>query len=322
MSVPALIGDIGGTNCRLALYRPGEGIAGRWRARRADFPGLEAAIAHYLRALPAAERPRRAALAVAAPIAGDEVLMTNTGWTFSVRGMRAALDLDELRVLNDFAALALALPVLAPADRLAIGPERVPGPGPLAVLGPGTGLGTALSVPAAGHWVAVPGEGGHVSLAALNRREAAVIERLRLRFDHVSAERLLSGPGLLLLYRTLAEVSRRGPRAEDPEQVSRGALDGSDELAADALDMFFKMLGSTAGNLALSAGARGGVYLAGGILPPLREALQRSGFRERFIAKGRFREYLDPLPTWLITHPHPAELGLAALLDGLGEVSP
>lgn len=322
-----LVADIGGTHIRLA-WLEGPGAAQPARDTRvlpcADFPGVEAAIRHYLQAtgVPA---PRQAALGIANPVTGDEVRMTNRSWHFSQRQLRQALGLERLVVINDFTALALALPLLDPALlRQVGGGPGVPGAA-VALIGPGTGLGVSGLVPASGPAnalsaaapvAAIAGEGGHVTLAAETALEFQVIEQLQRRYGHVSAERVLCGQGLVDLYHALLALQGGGGvDLHDPAEVSARALDGSDPRAVQTLQMFGGWLGSVAGNLALTLGARGGVYLGGGIVPRLGDGFLRSPFRARFEAKGRFRDYLAPIPCWVIdAQANPALLGLARVL--------
>ena len=189
---------------------------------------------------------------------------------------------------------------------------------PRAVLGPGTGLGVAGLVPGgAGRLCIVAGEGGHVTLAAGTPREAAVLAQLQQRFGHASAERALSGPGLVNLYDAIGVLDARPTRTLQPDEVVTGALLGADPACREALQLFGALLGSEAGNLALTLGARGGVYLGGGIVPRLGTAFDALPFRERFEAKGRFRSYLERIPTFVITAPTPALQGAANALDAL-----
>ncbi|MEJ2760354.1 MAG: glucokinase [Gammaproteobacteria bacterium] len=305
-----LIGDIGGTHSRLALA--GAGIRKVKVYDNAGFTGLDAIIEDYLQRLAAAERPASAALAVACPVGGDKVRLTNLGWGFSIEDYRRRFGFDTLHVLNDFAAAAMAIPALGPGDVVTIGGgEALPGR-PVGVIGPGTGLGVAALVPWGETWIPVAGEGGHVTLPPATDEEDRIIAALRRRRGHVSAERLLSGPGLALLYQVLAGTEGEVPA---PEAITRLALSNEDPLAARALDHFLAMLGTVAGNLALTLGAQGGVYLAGGILPDIAGRLQDSLFRERFVDKGRYREYLEAIPTQLITRDNPALLGLKRYLQ-------
>ncbi|MBY0430571.1 MAG: glucokinase, partial [Rhodospirillales bacterium] len=261
--------------------------------------------------------PRRAAFAVASPVLGDEVGLTNHTWRFSIRRTGEMLRLDTLNVVNDFTAVALSVRSLGSGDVVAVGGgAAVPGT-PIAVIGPGTGLGVSALVPVGETWVALATEGGHVTMAARDEDEDAVISWLRRRHrGHVSAERVLSGPGLSNLYDALAAVQGRQVESLPPSEITRRGLAGECDLCRASLDMFFGMLGTVVGNLVLSLGARGGVYIAGGILPRIKDAFVASRFRERFEGKGRFMDYLGPVPVWLVTHPYPAFLGLEGLVRG------
>lgn len=306
--------DIGATNTRCALLDDkGQELAPE-EFENADFTSLSGVLRIYLDHRRASDRPTRAALAVAAPIVGDEVRMTNIGWRFSQSALKEELELKHLQVVNDFAAVAWALPLLKPSDVVRIGGgESVPR-APLATLGPGSGLGVSALVPATDGWAAVTGEGGHATMPAATREEQDVLALLRERFDgHCSAERVLSGPGLVNLYVALAELAGRGQPTVNPEDVTHLAKQG-EPLARKTLAMFFAMLGTIAGNLAVTTGARGGVFIAGGIVPRLVEQLRKSDFRARFEAKGRYRDYLAPIPTQVITAPLPAFRGLKYLL--------
>jgi len=306
--------DIGATTTRCALIDDkGQELAPE-SFENSDFTGVAGVLSVYLDHRRASDRPTRAALAVAAPIAGDEVQMINIAWRFSQRELQETLRLKRLQVVNDFAAIAWAMPLLTPADVVRIGGgESVPRT-TLAALGPGSGLGVSALVPAADGWALMAGEGGHVSMPAATREEQDVIALLRDRFDgHCSAERVLSGPGLVNLYVTLAELAGRGRPTVTPEDVTNLARQ-SEPLARKTLAMFFAMLGTVATNLAVTTGARGGVYIAGGIVPRLVEQLAKSEFRARFEAKGRYRQYLAAIPTHVITAPLPAFRGLKYLL--------
>jgi glucokinase len=268
----------------------------------------------YLEHRRASDRPTRAALAVAAPILGDDVQMINIGWRFSQRELKKALGLKRLQLVNDFAAIAWGLPQLTAADVAKIGGGDGVPRATLAALGPGSGLGVSALVPAGDGWAVMSGEGGHVSMPAATAEEQDVIALLRERFDgHCSAERVLSGPGLVNLYVALGELAGRGRPTVTPADVTHLARQG-EPLARKTLAMFFAMLGTVAANLAVTTGARGGVYIAGGIVPRLLEQLGKSEFRARFEAKGRYRQYLAPIPTHVITAPLPAFLGLKHLL--------
>ena len=303
-----LIADIGGTNARFALAS-GDRIHDARLYACADFPDIDSAARRYLSECNA--KPSEAAFAVAAPLHGDAVRMTNHVWRFSVRAVREALGLEQLIVLNDFTALALSLRHL-PADELQqVGGRSSTPNAPVALIGPGTGLGVSGLVPARDQWIPLQGEGGHVTLAAMDDREAAVLAELRVRFGHVSAERVLSGPGLVHLYQALCKLDGNPAVLQSPADISRQGVDGSDAMARAALDMFCAMLGTTTGNLVLTLGAVGGAYIGGGIVPRLTGFFEHSAFRRRFEDKGRYVEYLAPVPVFVIHTELPALVGLA-----------
>jgi glucokinase len=309
-----LVGDIGATNARFGLVSP-DGAVLHWRTHACEnYPTIDAALAEYLGERGGLPTPRQAAIAVASPVTGDLVAMTNHPWRFSVAALRAHFGFERLEVINDFTAQALALPHLAPDQRLPVGGGS-PAPGaPLAVLGPGSGLGVSGLVPCGAGWVALTGEGGHATMAPASDRESAVLDHMRRRFDHVSAERLLSGPGLVNLYGTLAEIDRIPSKGYTAAQITDLGMRGEDAVCAEATEFFCAMLGTVAGNLALTLGSRGGVFVAGGIVPRLGDYFVQSPFRARFEAKGRFESYLAAIPTYVVTYPLAAFVGCAALL--------
>lgn len=309
----ALLADIGGTNARFALLRNGR-IGEIERYAVAAHPDLASAARHFLAGLRPAVAVDRAAIAVAGPVSHGEARLTNANWQVSARALSHAFGWSPVAVLNDFAAIALALPRLRADDLVPIGNGEAEGGAPLAVLGPGTGLGVAGLIPTRPAPVPLVTEGGHVTMPAADDDDALVIGRLRQRYGHVSAERILSGHGLVTLYGVLAEFEGREAPEVDAAAVVDAACRGDDALARAALDRFCAMLGTVAGDLALTVGARGGVYIAGGMVPRFIGLLRASEFRERFEAKGRFREYLAAVPTWVVTRPDPTFLGLAAAL--------
>ncbi len=321
---PWLLADIGGTNARFGWLDesstevvhvrtlPTAGHAGPAEAARAYLAQLAQTLG------PAYRAPRGGAFAVATAVGDDRIAFTNNGWNFSCSATQAQLGLDQLLLLNDFEALALSLPRLAPGQKRAIGPTPAAARGALAVIGPGTGLGVAGLVPTAHGWVAVPGEGGHASLSPADDFESALLAAVRREFAHVSAERLLSGIGLPVLHRAVAEVLGRPGATLAAEDIVERGLAGHDEVCAQTLDSFCALLGSFAGNVALVLGARGGVYIGGGIVPRLGERFFASRFRERFEAKGRFQSYLQAIPTALITDTLAALGGAAMALEQHG----
>jgi glucokinase len=316
MSAPdvGLVGDIGATNARFALVEPDGNMTPARVYALNDHASLADALDAYLAEESRRSPPAQAVLAVASPVTGDQVTLTNHPWTFSIEAVRRRYGLRRLRVLNDFAATALAIPHLGISDRVQIGRGAPVEGAPAGLIGPGTGLGVSLLIPTPGGGMPIEGEGGHVTMAAADARESAVLELMRARYDHVSAERVLSGPGLVNLYNALCELAGMPAASFKPAQITNPRTWSEDVRTRDATAMFCAMLGTVAGNLALTYGARGGVYIAGGIVPRLGPTFERSEFRARFEAKGRLRSYLVAIPTYLIVRPIPALLGAAALL--------
>ena len=315
---PRLLGDIGGTHARFAWQADAQGALTNVASYACgDFLSLEDTIRRYL-ADHGKTAPPACGIGIANPINGDQIRMTNHHWSFSIEALRAALGFERLRVINDFTALALGLPSLSARDLHPVGPGQAVSGAPIAVIGPGTGLGVSGLLPASdGQWVAITGEGGHVSLSAANSREWQVIEWLSRRFGHASAERALSGPGLVNLYEACCALDGQTAQVLSPPEVLARARDGSDAACAQALQLFLALLGSVAGNLALTLGARGGVYIGGGIVPRLLDQIAGSALRERFEAKGRFRDYLRKIPLLVIdTTTSPALMGASRALDG------
>lgn len=312
----ALLADIGATNARFALLQDGN-IGEVLHLPVADHATCYSAIAAALQALGSAQVPQTAVLAFAGPVEEARAVMTNAGWETTVGELRRRFGFSQVRLLNDYAALALGLDRLGADDLLAIGGPAPGGalPGTLAVLGPGSGLGVAALLPAKPYPLPLISEGGHVTLPATDRLEADLIAELRQELGHVSAERLLSGPGLANIHQGLARLQGERVAALDPAEVTRRGLDGADRLCRLALERFCLLLGTFAGDVALSFGARGGIFLGGGILPRFPDFLAASGFRARFEEKGRFRDYLADIPTWLITRPNAAFVGLAAAAE-------
>lgn len=317
-----LVADIGGTHARFALLDDQGERHGLKTLRCDDFDRLDQAIEHYL-ATAAVEaglsalRPRRAALAVATPISGDQLRLTNRQWTFSVAALRQQLGLERLLVINDFTALALALPQLNASQLRQVGAGEVVADRAKGLIGPGTGLGVAGVLPTPAGWVPLESEGGHVTYSPVNTQEAQLVEVIRAERGHVSAEALLSGQGLVNLFRAMLVLNNQLkpdkplPTAAD---ITQRALAGECGYSQRVMEAFCAMLGTVSGNLALTLGARGGVYLGGGIVPRVADYLVHSCFRERFMDKGRFRDYLAAIPCFIITEPYPAFAGLRAAL--------
>jgi glucokinase len=268
---PRLVGDVGGTNARFAWQAArGAALSDVATLRCADHASLDAAVQRYLDSFEHA-LPRWAAIGIANPVVGDRVQMTNHHWTFSIEEVRRTLGLQRLLVINDFTALALSLPALGPDDVRPIGAGQPVAAAPLGLLGAGTGLGVSGLLPASGGQRAIPinGEGGHVTLAAATDREDAVVRVLRQRYGHASAERALSGPGLVNLYDAVCALDGAAAGSLDAPTITQRAIANTDRHCREVLDLFFSFLGTVAGNLALTLGARGGMYVGGGIVPRL-----------------------------------------------------
>ena len=301
---PFLVADVGGTNARFALGDD-RGFGDVTTFATESFDGPASAIRAFL----GGAAPRAAAIACAGPVENGSARLTNAGWLVDAALLRAELGVEDVVVINDFAAVAWAIPELAEEDVVAVG-RGVAEPGaPALALGAGTGLGVAAYVPCGDAATVVSGEGGHVTMPASTERESEMLSAFRRRLGHVSAERLLSGDGLARLHEW-----HGGPPGRSPAEITDAAASDADIVARQALNAFCAMFGTVAGDLALAFGARGGVYIAGGIVPRIADYFAASEFRRRFEAKGRFQDYLAGIPTRIVRHPHPALAGLTGLL--------
>jgi glucokinase len=314
---PRLLADIGGTYARLTLESAaGVFEHGAW-LRCAEHADLHSAVAAYLGGLPAgaAGQIQHAAIAIANPVAGDDVRMTNyPSWHFSIEQMRQRLNLETLLVVNDFTALAMALPRLAPGQRRQVGGGRARERSVVGLIGAGSGLGVSGLIPASDGWVALGTEGGHASFSPHDERELAILRHGWTQFPHMSFERLLSGPGLELIHRALNERAGLAPEPLRAPEITRRALDHGDAVCLETLDAFCAVLGTAAANLAVTLGALGGVYIGGGIVPRLGEYFDRSPFRARFEEKGRLGDYVKGIPTYVITAEGATFVGASAIL--------
>lgn len=320
MTKYALVGDVGGTNARLALCETETGAISQAKTfSTADYDSLEAVIRFYLE-----EQKQEivdGCIAIACPVTDDWVEMTNHDWAFSTSKMKANLGFEHLEIINDFTAVSMAIPMLTEQDVMQFGGSLAVKDKPIAVYGAGTGLGVAHLVHVDKRWVSLPGEGGHVDFAANSEEEDMILEVLREELGHVSAERILSGAGLVNLYRAMVKADGRVPENLKPKDVSQRALDDSCTDCRRALAMFCVVMGRFGGNLALNLGTFGGVYIAGGIVPRFLEFFKASGFRAAFEDKGRFKDYVQNIPVFLITHDQPGLLGAGAhLRQTLGSV--
>lgn len=312
----ALLADIGGTNVRLATLTADGHIENVESWLTAFYPDIGAAVRAYADATGLKLPVPAIAVCAAGPLKGDRIDLTNCAWKISLAELTAASGASSTVLVNDFAAVAHAVPGLSCADIEKIGGGDPLPAAPKVALGPGTGLGVASVVAdGRGGWVAMPGEGGHADLAPTNDREIAVVYQLMREFGHVSVERVLSGPGLETLYLALASLDglklNAKPIAYD---IAKAARAKSDAAAVEAVSLFTGWLGSVAGNLALTLGAQGGVYIAGGIVPQWGDLFDRALFRRRFEAKGRMRGFLAPIPCYAVTAKDLAFRGLAALV--------
>lgn len=308
-----LVGDVGGTNARFALARM---VNGRPRLEHFEsfpaetHPTFLDGVKAYLDGCPV--KPTGGVIAVAGPVTDGAIDLTNSPWRVS-EGELQILGLNPIRLINDFEALAWGAPVV-PEDELASlgGPAQGDPHAAIALVGPGTGFGvSALARDAHGREMALPSEGGHACFAPGDEVEDAVLRILRRRYDRVSIERLICGPGLLNLHRALAEIDGRETHIDDPAQITAQALEDPTSPCGATLARFCAMLGAVAGDIALTTGARGGVYIAGGIAPRILPFIQASPFRRRFERKGRFQDYMAAIPTKVILHRHAALLGAA-----------
>lgn len=315
MAVARLLADIGGTNVRFALQRGAEPATEIMVLATEDYAALDQAALSYLARIGRPADLKLGAFAIASPITGDLVSMTNLPWRFSTEEVRRALGFDALLVVNDFVAVAHGVPYLPTTELIQVGGEQ---PVPLeqkALIGPGTGLGTSGLVPSKDQWIVLEAEGGHVTMAPANDRESTILAQLRPVYGHVSAERVVSGMGLVNLYTAIAGLEGRPTENLEPPDITRKAAQGTCPICKEAVDTFCAMLGTIAGNLVLTLGARGGLYIGGGIVPKLGEVFFQSGFRRRFEEKGRFQSYVAPVPAYVIVSKYPAFIGLQHILD-------
>lgn len=306
-----LIADIGATNARFALA-DSRGFYAEKILACADFPNLDDAMKAYLS--DAGEKVSHAAVAMAGPVNGDWFEMTNNPWKFSVADVRNKVGLDNFHLLNDFEAVALAIPHIKPEHLVKIGGGEIEAGKTIGIVGPGTGLGVAGLFWDGKDYRPNPCEGGHITMAARTQREFDIFRTLRYKYTHVSAERVCSGKGLQNIYNAIRTLDGRDeiPADLDPAEISRRALDQSCPVCVEVLDKMMGFLGTIAGDLAVTLGAKGGIYIAGGIPAKLGDLFLNSRFRTEFENKGRMSEYLKNIPTYLITHPMIAFVGLQA----------
>jgi glucokinase len=308
----AVLADIGATNARFALLVGSDLVAAETYAV-ADYASPVEAMRAFLAGPASGHRPQRALIAAAGPVDNGRISLTNASWVVDSVRIAKGLNLQDVKVLNDFEALGWSLPALRHDHLVTLGGPQQAERGTMAVLGPGTGFGLAALAHGRQEEIVLVTEGGHATLSSENRREDAVILALRRQLHHVSVEGVLSGPGLTHLYHAIARADGKSVPPRDNSEIIDHALADDCEVSRETLELFCAFLGSAAGNAALTLGARGGVFIGGGIAPRFTDFLRRSAFRERFEAKGRMSAYLARIPTAVIIHPMPAFIGLEYL---------
>ena len=305
-----LIADIGGTNARFALFSKEQGVHRQMVLPCAEYDEITAAIDAYLQSIGEPDIAE-AAIAIAVSIVGDQVTMTNHHWSFSIEELKQKMRFKKLIVKNDFTALAMSIPRLSESDFSQVGgvvddeKHTV-----LAVLGAGTGLGVSGLIPYGELWIPLEGEGGHATVSPSNAREMEIVKACWKNYPHVSAERLVSGMGLQNLYCAICELEGAVAEEFTPRDISILGIRQTDPYCAEALNTFCGLLGSMAGDLVLTLGAYQGVYIGGGIVPQLGDYFEKSSFRERFEAKGRFKGHLEQVPAFVIKAKNPALYGI------------
>ena len=312
-----MVGDIGGTNCRLAVYDPSSGLIDEIRIMPvADFRSLDEAINTYRDALPS-HTFSDASVSIANPIVGDRIAMTNAHWDFSIEETRKSSHLERLIMLNDWESVALSLPILQDSDLERINDRPANVSGTRALCGVGTGLGVAGLVAAKdGTWVPVAGEGGHVSFSPVDEEESQILNTLMGSHDHVSFEKILSGPGLVGLHQAIAAIGGASVEKFTPKQIVAHAASRDDPVCKKTLEVFCGILGNFAGNLCLTLGATGGIYVGGGVIQKIDEAgaFERERFLDRLTLKGRLSGWLQDIPAYLLKSPYAGLIGSAAAL--------
>jgi glucokinase len=318
---PRILADIGGSSASFGLETAFNQIEAIWVAECEHYPTLGAAMVAYLSqpgtVAAGGYQARFAGIAIANPIDGDWVTMTNHHWSFSIEAVCSQFSLKSLVVVNDFTALASALPYLAPEHKHQIGGGIVRNGATIGLVGADAGLGVSGLVPAGDRWIAIDSEGGHATFAPMNEREIDILRYARRYHEHVSSERLVSGIGLALVYRALCERARVEPQPIGTAEIMERGVHRLDPVCEETLLAFCEMLGTVAGNVALTLGAKGGIYIGGRTVLKMSEFFERSGFRARFEQKGRFSDYLAHIPTYVITEKYPALIGMSAMLSAV-----
>lgn len=314
MKLYNVVADIGGTNIRLGYFDENDQVIGLEVYQCNKFDSLEMVLRHYFSEKGLDDGKINACLAIACPVEDDWIRMTNLPWQFSKSELKASLGLNELIMINDYTAIALAITELDDSQKVKVGQGEPVAQKPIAICGPGTGLGVANLVYADGRWVSLGGEGGHVDFAPVNDTEVEILRFLQKKYKRVSVEQLLSGLGLEQMYQALCDIKGEPELPLTAADISSRALDNRCPICRQTLEQFCKTLGSFAGNLALTMASFGGVYIAGGIVPRFIEFFEQSEFRRRFEHKGRFEDFCRSIPTYVITESQPGIIGAAVCL--------
>ena len=315
-----LVADIGGTNIRLAITDKDNNINEIETYQCQDFPHLSNVIHHYLKEKSLLNYQVNACLAIACPVDTDSISMTNLPWKFSQKQLKEKLKLHSLTLINDYTAIAMAIPLLSEEQKIKIGQGEAENKQPIAVCGPGTGLGVANLVNINNHWHCLGGEGGHTDFAPVDELDVKIFQQLTTTKKRISYEQLLSGYGLEQIYQALVVINNQDATSAEQSKlsakdISTQAIAGTCPICQQALSQFCKVLGSFSGNLALTTGSFGGVYIAGGIVPRFINYLKSSEFRTRFETKGRMSHLNEQIPTYIITESQPGLIGAAAYLN-------
>lgn len=317
MGTKAILADIGGTNARFAMLDEAGNISQLKILPTEKYTYFADAFRDYLQQINWQGAIEKAVFCVGAPVAGDLISFPNSHWHIKQQEISTQFNIQKLKIINDFTAVALSLPHIPEGSLVKIGEGEIVGGNAKAVLGPGTGLGVGGLVPdGKGGWSPISGEGGHVTLPCVEPREFAIVQQLlAAKYSHVSAERLVSGKGIVNMYNAICAIEGEKPLYESAEEISAHGVSAKCKICAEVMERFCAMLGTVAGNLALTLGARGGVYIAGGITPKILDYFKASQFRTRFENKGRSKTYMALIPTYIITYDNPSFLGLKALAE-------
>ena len=309
-----LVADIGGTNLRIGTTDIKGNISNLKLYQCNQFSGLAEIIQDYLSQIDTSNAELNACFAIACPVDNDLMSMTNLPWKFSQKELQKTLNLSQMYFINDYTAIAHAVPLLNNEQKVQLGTGDVVKGKPISICGPGTGLGVANVVNVNDQWVSLGGEGGHVDFAPTDETEIEILNFLLKKYKHVSYEQVLSGLGIQQIYQALMSIKGLKPEALEAKDITKKAINNECEVCKETLDKFCEILGSFAGNLSLTLASFGGVYIAGGIVPRFIEYIKNSNFRSRFEAKGRFEAFNQAIPTFVITEPQPGLLGATAFI--------